>query len=169
MLKPWRSFVAPCLVVALVILSGCGEKKGGKAADGKNGANHVSKTDPHEHEHGPHGGHLIELGNEEYHAEWLHDEETHKVEFHILDGAAKKSVPISAKEVVVNYVVDGKPQQFSIPVAPLSGEPAGESSHFEIVSQELCESICENPKAKARLSVSIDGKPYSGKIEAHEH
>ena len=165
-----RTFMAAGLVAAFAILPGCSEKKVTKV-DGKKGSKYVKKPDPHEHEHahGPHGGHLIELGNEEYHAEMVHDEETHKVEFHILDSAGKKSVLIAAKEVVVNYIVDGKPQQTSIPAAPLPGESGGESSRFEIVSEELCKSICDNPKANAKLEVSIDGKQYNGAIESHEH
>jgi hypothetical protein len=155
------------VVASLVFVAGCGEKKAGKVADSK--GTKAGKRDDHEHAHGPHDGDLIELGNEEYHAEMVHDEDTHKVTFHILDSAAKKSVPISAKEVVVNYTAGGKPQQFSIPAAPLPGEPEGQSSRFEVVSEELCESICHDTKAKARLAVTVDDKQYNGAIEAHDH
>ena len=66
-------------------------------------ANHSEKPvhDDHGHEHhhhGPHNGHVMEIGGEEYHAEWTHDE-SGKVTFYILDSDAKKEVPIEADEI----------------------------------------------------------------------
>src|SRR5688500_14491837 len=45
---------------------------------------HVEDGHGHAHAHshadeGPNGGHLIELGNEEYHGEWLHDDDSGKL------------------------------------------------------------------------------------------
>src|SRR6476661_3501394 len=74
-------------------------------------ANHSEKTpkagDAHDHEHhhhGPHNGHLMELGEEEYHAEWTHDE-SGKVTFYILDSEAKKEVPIAADEITIGVKI----------------------------------------------------------------
>src|SRR5438094_7539918 len=73
-------------------------------------ANH-SETTPkagesgeHEHQHhGPHNGHLMEIGDEEYHAEWTHDE-SGKVTFYILDADAKTEVP-SADKIVIDVKI----------------------------------------------------------------
>src|SRR4029453_7178223 len=62
-------------------------------------------TDSHEHDHGheghdhahhgTHGGELMAIGNEEYHAEWTHDEEG-KITFYILDAEDRKSTRLNS-------------------------------------------------------------------------
>jgi hypothetical protein len=156
--------VSIALAAGLAAFAGCGDTKKGKTKTGTS----TAKKDDHDHAHeGPHGGDLIEL--DDYHAEFVHDEATQKMTFYILDGEAKKGVPISASEVVVNYVAEGKPQQTKVPAKPDEGEKEGESSRFEIVSKELCDAICDNPKANAKLVVMINDKSYTGAIEHHEH
>lgn len=160
----WFSASVLSVVVAFG-LAGCGGKD--DKATGKDGkkaaeAEHAHPTD------GPHGGHLIELGNEEYHAELAHDDKTHTVSIYLLDATAKKAVPIDAKEVKVNLVVGGKPSQYSLPAKPLEGEPAGQSSRFELADEAFMEAL-EAKTTKGRLSVTISGKDFSGAIEHHEH
>ena len=53
--------------------------------------------DEHAHAHeGPHHGSIVELGNEEYHAEIVHDDATGTVTVYLLDSSAKKSVTTTA-------------------------------------------------------------------------
>jgi hypothetical protein len=169
-----RTF-ALCISIALVAglgaLTGCGDTKSKSKSTASANKDKKTPADNHDHDHahhGPHDGELIRLGSE-YQAEFVHDEATHKMTFYILDGDAKKSVPISASEVVVNYVADGEQQQAKFPAAPQAGEKEGQSSRFELVSKELCDVICEDPKSKARLNVTINDMPYSGRIEHHDH
>ena len=69
--------------------------------------------DEHAHEEeGPHGGHIIELGTEDHHAELTHDEATHKVGIYLLGGDAKTAAPIEAESVTINVAEDGKPSQY---------------------------------------------------------
>lgn len=128
--------------------------------------------DEHAHDHpseGPHGGHLIELGDEEYHAELAHDEATKTVAIYILDSKAKTAVPIAETELTLNLVVDGTPQQAKLAAAPQDGEAEGKSSRFTIVDEGLLKTL-EGPKTTGRLNVTIEGKPYTGEImhEAHD-
>ena len=155
--------------LALCLAAGCDSKPssepvkvGPPPADDHSGHDHAH---PHE---GPHGGHLIELGKEEYHAEVTHDEATHTVTLYILDGAAKQAVPIDAKELVINLSVEGKPRQYTLPALPQEGDAQGQSSRFQLANEELCEGL-DAPKAKGRLNLTIAGKPYVGQIEAHDH
>src|SRR5947207_1783574 len=80
-------------------------------------ANHSEKPvhDDHGHDHvhqGPHKGHLMEIGGEQYHAEWTHDE-SGKVTFYILDSEAKKEVPIAADEIAIDVKIgDNPPKTF---------------------------------------------------------
>jgi hypothetical protein len=145
-------------------LTGCGgtDKVAGK--DGK-------KSEPAPHSHpteGPHGGILVEIGKEEYHVEVCHDDKTHAVTAYVLDSSAKKAVPIADKQITINLMADGKPAQFNLPAKPLEGEPAGQSSRFELVDQTLTEQH-DAEAAKARVKLSIGGKEYTGAIEPHSH
>lgn len=114
---------------------------------------------------GPHHGSLIELGKEEYHAELVHDDKT--VTIYILDSAAKSAVPVDAKELVINLLHDGKPEQFKLAASPDANDPSGKSSRFVLQSSELIEEL-EHDHAAAKLSVLIDGKSYRGDIK-HDH
>lgn len=147
--------------MTLVFLAGCDSRP---AAAPKNGE--VKKHDHAGHVHGPHEGELIELGDEEYHAELLHDDATHAVTIYLLDAAAKEGVPVEETEITINAVVDGKPTQFKLPAAPIEGEPAGQSSRFIVADEKLHEAI-ESEEAQPRLTVTIAGKPYTGKIDHH--
>ena len=123
-----------------------------------------------EHAHpseGPHHGSLIELGNEEYHAELVHDEQTATVTIYILDSSAMKAVPIDAKELTINLKHDGQPEQFKLTAAPDEEDPQGKSSRFISNDRELGEDL-DAEGADARMVVKIGGKSYTGEL-AHEH
>lgn len=133
------------------------------------GAKQVAQHEDHAHpEEGPHHGHLIELGAEEYHAELTHDDATKTVTVYLLDSSAKKAVAIAETELVVNLVVDGAPRQAKLAAAPQEGDPAGQSSRFSLTDEKLLDAL-EAPKTTGRINVTIGGKPYTGQIEHHEH
>lgn len=118
---------------------------------------------------GPHGGHLIELGNEEYHAELLHDESTHTVTIHLLDGPAKQAVAVPLEEVTLQLFRDGKFVKYALKAVPGQGGAAGTASQFEIADEALCDALCHEEEINGRLQVTIDGKPYTGTIEHSSH
>ncbi|MBY0587201.1 hypothetical protein K2X85_08495 [bacterium] len=126
-------------------------------------------ADEHAHpSHGPHGGDLIELGDEEYHAEFVHDEKTSDVTIYFLDAAVKNAVAIDATEIVINLKHDGKPEQHKLAAEPQEGDSPGKSSRFvSKKNDDLCHAI-EEEGANAKLQVTIDGKPFTGAIQ-HEH
>ena len=118
---------------------------------------------------GPHHGDLIELGNEEFHAEMVLDDAAGAVTIYILDSAAKVAVPIDATELVINLKHDGKPEQFKLMPSADTGDPAGKSSRFTLKDADLTAHI-EDAAADAKMSVTINGKPYSGAIQhSHDH
>ncbi|MCC9608928.1 hypothetical protein LOC68_07800 [Blastopirellula sp. JC732] len=123
-----------------------------------------------DHEHpseGPHGGSLIELGNEEYHAELIHDEKAGSVTIYILDSAAKAAIPIEATELTINLKHDRMGEQFKVAAAPDAGDPEGKSSKFVSTDAELAEDL-DHEGADAQLVVTIDGKQFRGAV-AHDH
>ncbi len=128
----------------------------------------VSAEDPHAHpSKGPHKGSLIELGEEEYHAEIVHDEEMGRVTVYLLGSDAKSVVATEAKDVVVNAKVKGKAVQMKLKAAPQKGDKAGTSSRFVSTSEELMK-LLDDHDVKPILRVSIGGKTFNGKIE-HDH
>ena len=124
-----------------------------------------------EHAHateGPHHGPLIELGNEEYHAEVVHDDATGAVTIYLLDSHAEKSVTTTATEVTINLKHGDTPEQFKLAAQPEEGNPAGQSSRFTLTDKELVEHLHE-AAAGAKLNVTIGDTPYSGAIPAEDH
>ncbi|MEX0642453.1 MAG: hypothetical protein WD468_07120 [Pirellulales bacterium] len=155
--------LATTFVPALLILSmsGCGSKasKPSTPTAGAATEDHATK--------GPHGGSLIELGNEEYHAELVHDEQAKTVTVYILDSAAKTSVPIDAVDVTINLKHEGRGEQFKLAAAADQNDGQGKSSRFASSEAELAEDL-DGEGAEAQLVVTINGKPYRGTVE-HDH
>lgn len=153
-------------LVALGLLVGCGGDA--RVTDIPPESGH----DDHDHAHpseGPHGGALIELGNEEYHAELVHDEAVGTVTIYLLDSTAGNPVRIDAGEITINASHEGQAEQFQLASNPKESDPEGQSSRFVSSDKELGEHL---DHGEARLNVTIDGKPYSGKIPAdhgHDH
>ena len=163
-------FLFSCaLMVAFFLFVGCDAKPASKPAADEHheGDGHDHSTGAHP-ETGPHQGQLVELGNEEYHAEVVHNEATHTVSIYLLDKSAKTSVSIADAELTINLIADGKPAQFKLPAARLAEDPDGKSSCFVLVDERLCEAM-DAPDSKPRLNVTIEGKPYSGTLDHHEH
>ena len=159
------SWIVVAGVMALPLAEGCDKKPPAGPAAGAGGEKHDEHAHPTE---GPHKGQLIELGNEEYHLELVHDDAAHKITVYVLDSAAKQSVATAAEPITINLVVDNKPAQFSLPAARQESDPAGKTTRFEAVDEKLCEAM-DAPKAKGRINISIGGKPFTGAIGAHDH
>jgi hypothetical protein len=153
----------------MLIASGCDLYAPPATVSDNSAALHPSaQIDDHAHaSEGPHHGTLIELGNEEYHAELIHDETT--VTVFLLDSSAAKISPIDANELTINLISAGKPAQFKLAASPDVGDAVGTSSRFALPSPELVEHL-EHDHAGARLIVLINGKSYRGNIQHdHEH
>lgn len=150
------------LLLAAALLAGCNSKTSQPAAEAPNAdagnAEHGHQTT------GPHGGDLIELGNEEYHAELTHENEAI---VYLLDGSAKAAAPSDAAEVMVNLSHDGKGEQFRLAANRDTNDPEGKSSRFTSDDAELLKDLQEG-HAEVALVVTINGKQYRGTLE-HEH
>lgn len=160
---------------AAFLWSGCGSTTSApKGATGtkdaqeghKEGDGHIHAGEAHAEE-GPHHGHLIELGEEEYHAELTHDGKK-TVTIYLLDKEAKAAVAIPDKEIALNLVVDGKPLQAKLAADPQEGDPEGKASRFTITDETVVEAH-DAPKTTGRLKVAIGGKEYSGTVEHKAH
>ncbi|MBN8624862.1 MAG: hypothetical protein J0M17_05160 [Planctomycetes bacterium] len=163
-----RSFSFYSATLAMILcISGCSEHEHNKpTAQGtaeKNGGAEGGHP-----EEGPHKGHLIELGKEEYHVEVVHDDAAEKVIVYLLDGKAESPVAIADNEISVNLVVAGKPQQFKLPAVPQTQDKPGQSSRFELVDRHLCDAL-DDETTTGRFNLAIAGKPFSGEISHSGH
>lgn len=175
-MKTWHNWlVLPLMVGVSVWLAGCNPQ----APSSTNGSGATTDGDAHDHDHaghdhahhGPHDGDIMMIGDEEYHAEWTHDEKG-KVTFYILDAEAKNEVPIAAERITIDVKIGEKdPATYELLAVNPSGDEM-KTAQFEIVDTNL-EGALEflSKGVVATLSVEIDGKPYQQKIEkeAHDH
>ena len=81
--------------------------------------------DDHRHEKGPHKGSLVELGDEEYHAEIVHDEKEQIVTIYLLGSDAQTVVGTDAKDIAINAKVKGKAVQMKVKPAPQKEDKPG--------------------------------------------
>jgi hypothetical protein len=176
--KWWGVSVGTALLAAMGFAAGCSLEstpKGGSKAGQKSGDKDDHDHDGHDHHdhdhahmHGPNGGPVLELGDEEYHAEWLHDDETGKVTVVLLDKAAKKEVTIESAEIAIEVKIADSEKTYALPAAGGTDKP---SARFELEDKALLAALegAGQEGTEAVLKVTINGKEYKAKFEPHEH
>jgi len=111
----WSGLVA----AMVVLLAGCDSKQ-----EEKKGAKHEHKA--------PHGGALVEFGEEFAHLEVVVDSGSGQLTGYVLDGEAEKPVRIEQREVVIDV---RKPTALKVTLkavaSSLTGEKVGDTSQFE--------------------------------------
>lgn len=154
------SFLTLCLGTLLFV--GCGGPKPNEQTAEKT-PKPQHDEEPHQHpSEGPHGGILIELGEEEYHAELVQDEPKKTITVYVLDSKAKNAVPIEAQEITIS----AKSQSYPLEAQPLEGEAEGKSSRFVSTDKALNEYVGSG-HAHARLILKIGDQSYNGAIDIH--
>lgn len=128
--------------------------------------------DGHNHEgghptKGPRGGALVELGNEELHAELLHDDETGVITVFMLDNEARKYVSVTSQELVIQVRHENQAEQFRLKAKPQKGDREGLTSCFAIRNPRLV-SLLDDHHTEARMGIKIGDRSIVGKI-AHVH
>ena len=168
-IQRFKRFASPVVVVAFGCMVGCSDADTSSTTTISGPPPAMDSHEGHDHAHpteGPHHGDLVELGNEEFHAEVVHGE-AGSVTVYILDSAAKTAVPVDATELTINITHDGKAEQFKLPADRDTADPEGKSSRFSLKHDKLASDL-DSHDAAARLVVMINGTSYSGKI-AHQH
>lgn len=160
------NIIATCTVLLLAACNSSAPPTPPPATDGHGGHAH---SHGHSHEEvGPNGGHLVELGDEEYHIEWTHDDDSGLVTLYVLDAAAKELVPIASETITITAQVNDSREYQLAAVAP-SGDPPA-SARFELKSPELLGSLqLAGQGVDVSVAVTIDGQEYRGVFEHHDH
>src|SRR5262245_10906711 len=109
---------------------------------------------------GPHGGPLVEWGEEQYHVEFTVDRAKKRATVYILDGSAKKASPIAAESVTLTLT---KPAaaQITLKAEPQDGDPKGQSSRFSGGDDKLA----AEGDLEGEISATIGGTPFSGEFK----
>ncbi|TWU43590.1 hypothetical protein Poly51_63120 [Rubripirellula tenax] len=158
-----QPFSKTCVALLVLFSAGCNSKPTDQASSS---SNQTETKDVHAHpSEGPHHGTLVELGNEEYHGEVVHDDKS--VTVYVLDSGAGKNVPIDASEVTINLLHDGTPEQFKLLASPEEGDPSGKASRFTLADADLAGHIDDTSSAP-KLMLTIGGTAYRGEIK-HDH
>ena len=159
-------FTLAALLSSGLILGGFGCSDG-KSDYKKTGDLKKAPAVHEDHDHGakgPHGGSIVELGDEEYHAEVVVDADAHTLRVFVLGKDAKTASPIAAKEVTIT---PEEKKALTLKAVPLDGEGADKSSRFELVDEAAVHSLLDAGMLHGNLNVKIGDKPYSGHIDYH--
>jgi hypothetical protein len=124
----------------LVALSGC---RAGTAAERQEG----NQSAAHEHS-APHGGLLVELGEEFAHVELVLNRREGALTAYVLDGEAEQPIRLSQLtiDVILDVPIPGSALTFGPVASVLTGEGAGDTSQFVIRHDAL------------RISAPISGR-----------
>lgn len=158
--------------VAAIWAAGCGPSAPPTSDKGSDTHGHNHDHDHgHDHDHahhGPHGGHIIEIGKEEYHAEWTHDDDG-TVTVYILDSDMKKEVPITDEKVVIEIKAGETVKSYELMAINRSEGDEPKASQFEIVDKGLLGGLESLKGLEAALKVNINGKEFVAPIKEEEH
>ncbi|MFT4557145.1 MAG: hypothetical protein ACI93T_000854 [Porticoccaceae bacterium] len=166
-----RSFELALTAAFALVLTGCTDSSS-EFTEVSHDESEVGHDDHSGHghgAHGPNGGEIVEVGNEEFHAEVVVDEDTHRIDVFVLGSDAKTAKPIDATEISVSFKHGDEVEDFKLAAAALDGEAEGQSSKFTLTSEELFEELHEHSEG-ATLSFTAGGESLSGTVtHSHDH
>ena len=166
-----RSFELALTAAFAVVLAGCTDSNS-EFTEVRHDEPEIGHDDHGGHghgHHGPNGGEIVEVGNEEFHAEVVVDEETHRIDVYVLGSDAATARPIDATEVSVSFKHGDEVEEFKLAAAALDGEPEGQSSKFTLTDEELFEELHEHSEG-ATLTFLSGGEELSGTVtHSHDH
>ena len=166
-----RSFELALTAAFALVLAGCTDGNS-EFTEVNHDESEVAHDDHSGHghgHHGPNGGEIVEVGNEEFHAEVVVDEGTHRIDVFVLGSDAKTAKPIDASEISLSFKHGDEVEDFKLTAAAIDGEPEGQSSKFTLTSEELFEELHEHSEG-ATLSFTAGGESLSGTVtHTHDH
>ena len=177
--------IRPYAVLALLVslsawTAGCSSQSGpdlGSPPSSEGFGDDHGHDHSHGHDHGhlgPHEGHLVEVGNDNYHLEWAHDDATGKITVYVLGGDAKELAPIEAAEIVIERTIksdegDDVKEYKLAAVNPTADDPP-KAAQFEITDKALLTALqAVGHGVEANIYAPLDGKVHTGVIEHDDH
>jgi hypothetical protein len=137
------------LIPAILLLVACGTSGSGD-----------KKEPAHEHPPAPHGGEVLELGDEDYHLEMIHDHDGGNVTVYVLGKDLKTPVAVEAPVIHVN----AKSGPVQIPLTAVQPKPDGTADTWKGSHEAL-----RSDPWDGRIRVKIGDKTYQSPLEGEEH
>lgn len=161
------SVAAMCVMSAAGLFSGMVGCDSGKSDYKK--ADEIKKApaahDEHDHAaKGPHGGSLVELGAEQFHAEVVLDHDAHVLRVFMFGPDAKTAAPVAATELSI--ASEGK-EAWKLKAVPQEGDGDGKTSRFELIDDAIVHDLLEAKFLHGDLRITIGDTPFSGHIDLH--
>ena len=166
-----RSLELALVAAFAVIVTGCtsGDSEFKEVSNDESEVGHDDHSSHGHGAHGPNGGDIVEVGDEEFHAEVVVDEDEHRIDVFILGSDAKTAKPISASEISINFKHGAEVEEFKLTASALEGETDGQASKFTITDEELFEELHEHSEG-ATLNFSDGDQVLTGTVNhSHDH
>lgn len=151
-----RDLVPLVAILLALVVVGCGDAKDGPAAK----ASSKTAEPAHDHPEAPHGGELLELGEEEAHLELAHDSKGGNVTVYVLGRDAKTPIAVAAPTIVLS-TKEG-PKEFTLTAVNPKADGTADTwkgTHAGLAGEPL----------DGRIRVTIAGKAYQSPLEAAPH
>ena len=164
--------VHPSLISILVLLLvvGCQQPSSPPPPAAGDGHQHEGE---HDHDHGalgPHGGHVLELGEEQYHAEWTHEDLSGEIVIYLLDADIKQDVTTTAELITITTTIRGESQTYELAADNQDQGDPPRTSRFKTTNPNLLTALKQaGSGVEAQLRVIIDGTFFRGTFEIHDH
>ena len=118
---------------------------------------------------GPNGGHIVELGEEEFHAEVAMDKDR-KLTVYLLDEAVKAAKPVENGTLQIVTKIDAKDVTLDLVAAPLEGEADGKCSRFELAADKVPGAVMDIEGLTGDLTLKFGDKTLKTSLtEEHDH
>jgi len=149
----------------LPLMMGCPQGEGYREMGAKDDVTNTAPDDHHHHEAGPHGGHIIELGD--YHGEVVLGKDR-VLTLYVLGGDAVTAVPLADATAKVKAKAGTEIKEIVMVAAPLEGENDGKTSRFTAAADSLPAEIIDLEDLEGDVILVVAGKETTGAI-AHDH
>ena len=151
---PRRCLSAVWCVGLLAAVGACSSKPKPPAAE--------TNLPPHEH-HAPHGGTLVEMGEEFAHLEMMFDSASGRITMYVLDGEAEHAIRLPDASVAIDLDAPvnlaNRPLELLAVADVLTGEKVGDSSQF---SQSRRELVGLKELSGTVLAITVHGQTFNG-------
>jgi hypothetical protein len=131
----------------------------------------------HRHQHAaPHGGALVELGEEQFHLECVRDPEADTLTVYVLDAHAENFVRITARSIALSVRADGAKRTLELNAIAnaATGETVGDTSAFAATADwigktDTFEAVIPSIEIRGTTFEAVTFPFPQGSAEAHAH
>lgn len=123
-----------------------------------------------EHHHGPHNGHVADLGDHEYLVEVTYSGDPREIRIYVLDHDDEtQAAPIEASAMTLElHGEGGKEQPVNLSADPQEGEEEGQSSQFVVQGEAIPEFVQNIEHIEGHLKVQIGDETLEAEFGEHE-